>query len=35
VVENVTVTPEEYTYRIYPEQDNKDKYFDIVHKVKK
>ncbi|ROR52086.1 UNVERIFIED_ORG: uncharacterized protein DUF4822 [Providencia alcalifaciens] len=35
VVENVTVTPEEYTYRIYPEQDSKDKYFDIVHKVKK
>ncbi|MBN6367700.1 DUF4822 domain-containing protein [Providencia rettgeri] len=35
VVENVTVTPEEYTYRIYPEQDNKDKYFDIVHKAKK
>lgn len=35
VVENVTVTPEEYTYRIYPEQDNKNKYFDIVHKVKK
>ncbi|HBO21647.1 MAG TPA: DUF4822 domain-containing protein [Providencia sp.] len=35
VVENVTVTPEEYTYRIYPEQDNKTKYFDIVHKVKK
>lgn len=35
VVENVTVTPEEYTYRIYPEQENKSKYFDIVHKVKK
>lgn len=35
VVENVTVTPEEYTYRIYPEQDNKKQYFDIVHKVKK
>ena len=34
VVENVTVTPEEYTYRIYPEQGNKNKYFDIVHKVK-
>ncbi|ETT00633.1 DUF4822 domain-containing protein [Providencia alcalifaciens] len=35
VVENVTVTPEEYTYRIYPSQDDKTKYFDIVHKVKK
>lgn len=35
VVENVVVTPEEYTYRIYPEADNKAKYFDIVHKVKK
>lgn len=35
VVENVTVTPEEYTYRIYPAQDDKTKYFDIVHQVKK
>lgn len=35
VVENVTVSPDEYTYRIYPSQDDKSKYFDIVHKVKK
>ncbi|WP_027276049.1 DUF4822 domain-containing protein [Leminorella grimontii] len=35
VVENVKVTPEEYTYRIYPEQGNKNDYFDIVHRVKK
>ncbi|MTH45703.1 DUF4822 domain-containing protein [Intestinirhabdus alba] len=35
VVENVRVTPEEYTYRVYPEQGNKTRYFDIVHKVKK
>lgn len=35
VVENITVTPEEYTYRIYPSQDDKSKYFDIVHEVKK
>ncbi|ELX8378872.1 DUF4822 domain-containing protein [Providencia vermicola] len=35
VVENVTVTPEEYTYRIYPSQDDTSKYVDIVHKVKK
>lgn len=34
VVENITVTPEEYTYRIYPKQDDKSAYFDIVHKVK-
>ncbi|OBW94015.1 hypothetical protein QV06_02270 [Gallibacterium genomosp. 3] len=35
VVENVTVTSDEYTYRIYPEKDNKKVFFDIVHKVKK
>jgi len=35
VVENITVTPDEYTYRIYPSQDDKSKYFDIVHEVKK
>lgn len=35
VVENITVTPDEYTYRIYPSQDDKSKYFDIVHQVKK
>lgn len=35
IVENVTVTPEEYTYRIYPEKGDETKYFDIVHKVKK
>lgn len=35
VVENITVTPEEYTYRIYPSQDDKSKYFDIIHEVKK
>lgn len=35
VVENVTVSPEEYTYRIYPEKENKAIFFDIVHKVKK
>lgn len=35
VVENVTVTPDEYTYRIYPSAENKTKYFDIIHKVKK
>ncbi|EMI5489801.1 DUF4822 domain-containing protein [Providencia stuartii] len=35
VVENVTVSPDEYTYRIYPTQDDKSKYVDIVHKVKK
>ncbi|MGI3462786.1 DUF4822 domain-containing protein [Providencia stuartii] len=34
VVENITVTPEEYTYRIYPTPDDKSKYVDIVHKVK-
>lgn len=32
VVENVKVTPEEYTYRIYPDSNNKNEYFDIVHK---
>ncbi|QIQ21813.1 DUF4822 domain-containing protein [Zophobihabitans entericus] len=31
-VENVKVTPEEYTYRIYPNADSKTEYFDIVHK---
>lgn len=31
-VENVTVTPEEYTYRIYPDSSDKTHYFDIVHK---
>ncbi|MCW9710007.1 DUF4822 domain-containing protein [Avibacterium sp. 21-586] len=35
VVENVTVTPDEYTYRIYPMKGDKNVYFDIVHKVKK
>lgn len=35
VVENVTVTPDEYTYRIYPMKGDKSAYFDIVHKVKK
>ncbi|WP_392565173.1 DUF4822 domain-containing protein [Utexia brackfieldae] len=31
-VENVTVEPNLYVYRIYPEANNKNVYFDIVHK---
>lgn len=31
-VENVTVEPTEYTYRIYPESNNSNVYFDIIHK---
>ncbi|RKS84426.1 uncharacterized protein DUF4822 [Orbus hercynius] len=31
-VENITVEPETYTYRIYPEQNNNNVYYDIVHK---
>ncbi len=34
-VENITVTPDEYTYRIYPDESKKSQYADIVHKVKK
>lgn len=33
-VENVTVKPDEYTYRIYPTADTKKQYIDIVHRVK-
>jgi len=35
VVENITVTPDEYTYRIYPSAEDKTQYFDIIHKIKK
>lgn len=31
-VENVTVKPLEYTYRIYPQDNNRRQYIDIVHK---
>ncbi|WVD62858.1 DUF4822 domain-containing protein [Orbus mooreae] len=31
-VENVTVEPETYTYRIYPNPENTKTYFDIIHK---
>lgn len=31
-VDNVTVEPELYTYRIYPNSDDAKVYFDIVHK---
>lgn len=31
-VENVTVTEQEYTYRIYPDSSDQTIYFDIVHK---
>lgn len=33
-VENITVKPNEYTYRIYPTASNKKQYIDIVHRVK-
>lgn len=33
-VENITVKPDEYTYRIYPTATNKKQYIDIVHRVK-
>lgn len=31
-VENVTVEPGEYTYRIYPNAEDTQVYFDIIHK---
>ncbi len=31
-VENVTVDPNEYTYRIYPNAESKSEFFDIIHK---
>ena len=31
-VENITVKPDEYTYRIYPQDNNRKQYIDIVHK---
>lgn len=31
-VQNVTLTEQEYTYRIYPDSSDKTVYFDIVHK---
>lgn len=31
-VENVAVKADEYTYRIYPDANNSNVYFDIVHK---
>lgn len=33
-VENITVQPNEYTYRIYPQANNQKQYIDIVHKPK-
>lgn len=33
-VENITVQNDEYTYRIYPEAQNTNIYFDIIHHVK-
>ncbi|MCO7051553.1 DUF4822 domain-containing protein, partial [Proteus terrae] len=34
-VENITVKNDEYTYRIYPNSDDRNTYFDIIHHVKK
>lgn len=34
-VENISITPDEYIYRIYPDQLDKTVYFDIIHNVKK
>ncbi|MEQ4922215.1 DUF4822 domain-containing protein [Proteus hauseri] len=34
-VENITVKNDEYTYRIYPNSDDKSVYFDIIHQPKK
>lgn len=34
-VENITVKDDEYTYRIYPNADDRNVYFDIIHHVKK
>lgn len=34
-VENITVKDTEYTYRIYPNADDKNTYFDIIHHIKK
>lgn len=34
-VENITVKNDEYTYRIYPNADDRNTYFDIIHHVKK
>lgn len=34
VVDNITVTPDEYTYRIYPSAEDKTQYIDIIHKIK-
>ena len=31
-VENVKVTDGEYTYRIYPDSENKAEHIDIIHK---
>ncbi len=31
-VDNVTVTPNEYTYRVYPQEKNRKQYIDIIHK---
>lgn len=32
VVDNITVSPTEYTYRVFPDPSDKTKYFDIIHK---
>lgn len=34
-VENITVKNDEYTYRIYPNSDDRNTYFHIIHHVKK
>lgn len=34
-VENITIKNDEYTYRIYPNADDRNTYFDIIHHVKK
>ena len=34
-VENITINNDEYTYRIYPNAEDRNTYFDIVHHIKK
>ncbi|MEQ4986801.1 DUF4822 domain-containing protein [Proteus vulgaris] len=34
-VENITIKNDEYTYRIYPNAEDRNTYFDIVHHIKK
>ncbi|HEK2815373.1 TPA: DUF4822 domain-containing protein [Proteus mirabilis] len=34
-VENITINNDEYTYRIYPTEEDNTVYFDIIHHVKK